>query len=189
MTPLLRSLALAVALIVAHGRAQDAGPEVGLGFGAGPPGKLLTIPLVLRNATGKNVWRVISTVRFPAAHLTFVRIEKAALLRDDQFEAVAQVRPSKVAKGAKGPATTVLEVRISAREDGTTLEDGTIGYVVFRIPAGTNPDKVPEIELQNAAQLFVSRALGAAPVLSAQKSTLIVEKAGAPVIACFFYMH
>lgn len=185
-----RSLALAAAFILsAQLRGQDAGPQVSLGFAAGPPGKQVTIPLVLRNATGKNIWRVVSTVRFPAAYLTFVRLERAALLNEEQFEGVGELLKSKPGKGSKKPATTVLEVRIAARDGRTTLEDGTIGYLVFRIQAATNPDNVPEIELQNAAQIFVSRAPGAAPVLSAEKSALIVEKPGAPVIACFFYMH
>jgi len=190
----------AAALLLAPLSAQEkAAPRVSLGFAAAPPGRQVTIPLVLEGASGKKVGRVVSEVRFPATHLTFIRLEKAALLEEHAFEAIGQVREpapdvSALATGrdkaAQEQETKVLDIRVSSKDEGRPLRDGILAYLVFRIPPGTNPEKTPEIVLKHQAKIFAGLTDTAAPLaVVSEEAKLVVENPGLPVFACFFYMH
>src|SRR5687767_10786256 len=107
--------------------------RAGLGFATGSAGRIVTIPLALEGATGRDVARVASNLTFSSTQLTFVRIEQAGSPNDSAFEAVAHVRDA--APGAAAATSPpgddrkqVLEIRVSSKRDGAPLADGIIGY-------------------------------------------------------------
>lgn len=196
----LAAAVFAVGLLVVPLAAQEnAAPRVSLGFASGPPGKQITIPILLDGATGRKIGRVVSQLRFPATSLKFIRLERAALLEPDAFEAVAQLRdlPTAAPPLAGEPKAAqpkegidVLEVRISSKKADTVLRDGILGYLVFQIPPETNPEKTPEIVLAHDTRMFAGREDTGVPLAVVSDETkLVVEKPGLPVISCFFYMH
>ena len=172
--------------------------RVTLGFASAPPGRQVTVPLLVEGVDGKKVRRVESDVKFPSAHLSFMRLERAALLDDQQFEAVADVRAEAAGsvaapgqdQGSAAQSGQLLEVRISSKHDGVWLQDGILAYLVFRIEPGTSAEKTPEVVLQHQARIF-SGATEAMPPLAevSERATLVVENPNLPVFACFFYMH
>lgn len=191
--------ASAVAVLFVPLTAQEnPAPRISLGFAAGPPGKQVTVPILLEGARGKKIGLVVSEVSFPATSLTFVRLERAALLDTDAFDAVAEVRDASAPPPTAGEAETfqpkerthVLEIRISSKKDERMLRDGILGYLVFQIQPGTSPEKTPEIVLAHNARVFVGRLDAATPLaVVSEGAKLVVEKPGLPVISCFFYMH
>ena len=202
MSPIqsLLATALAAALLGLPLAAQEtAAPRVSLGFAAGPPGKQITVPILLDGATGKKIGRVVSEVKFPAQSLSFIRLERAALLAADAFDAVAEVRvESGDVRARKGEATAappepgiqLLEVRISSKQADRALQDGIVGYLVFQIQPETSPEKTPAIVLAHESRLFAAGGNTDVPLAVVSEETkLVVEKPGLPVISCFFYMH
>lgn len=197
-TQSLLATAMAAALLGLPLAAQEAAaPRVSLGFAAGPPGKQITVPILLDGATGKKIGRVVSEVRYPANSLSFIRLERAALLEADAFDAVAQVRdasaegaPTARAADATQAQQSVLEVRISSKKADRALRDGIVGYLVFQIQPKTSPEKTPAIVLVHESRLFAAGDNTDVPLaVVSEEAKLVVEKPGLPVISCFFYMH
>ena len=193
--------ALATAVVTIGLAAQERpAPRVTFGFAAAPPGKQITVPILLEGAAGLKIGRVVSEVRFPAAALKFIRLERAALLDESRFESGAQLRepdgeatPAADAKStAPAAASRLLAVHISGKSEDATLRDGIVGYLVFEVLPTVKADKTPDVRLTHETRLFAADAADAnAPPLAiaSGETKLVVEKPGVPVISCFFYMH
>jgi hypothetical protein len=169
------------------GQAGEQMPRVSLGFASAPPGRQVTIPVTLEGGAGHRVRRVVSEIAFPAAHLEFVRLERAALLDEAAFDASAQVRSRAAVENSP---LRLVEVRIQARNEGTSLRDGILAYLVFRILPSTTAEKTPEIVLAHDVRIFEGLTDPETPIAErSEEAKLIVENPNLPVFACFFYMH
>ena len=147
---------------------------------AGPPGGSVAVPIQLAAAEPGQVGSLTLQLRFPAAQLTFTKIEMGGLGEAVGAEAAV------VAKEIAGE--TLLELTIAAPEKNgtrTPLPDGPIAHLLFKIASGLTPETVIPLKVHVAAG---GARPGAGPVrVVARDGEIIVSNPS--VIGCFFYMH
>lgn len=154
--------------------------RVTLAQSVGPPGGNVAVPIQLAAAEPGQVGSLTLKVHFPAAQLTFTKVEMGGL-----GEAVA-AQAAAVAKENAGE--TLLELTIATPEkDGlrTPLPDGPIAHLLFKIASRLKPETVINLKVHVAAG---GARTGAGPVrVEARDGEIIVSNPS--VIGCFFYMH
>jgi hypothetical protein len=160
-------------------------PTLGLGFAMGSPGRNVTIPFSLQGATDGNLGRIEVTITFRGDVVSFLRLERAGLL-DESVQTKATLREP--AEGVKTP-NRVLDVRVTG--DTVALEDGILGYLVFRIDPEAKVDRTPEVVLDVSSSILVRGAKDEDPPLAvtSEPGRILLEHPDLPIIACFFYMH
>lgn len=181
--PLLAVVGGLVLPLAAHRAApqeEERTARVTLAQSVGPPGGNVAVPIQLAGAEPGQVGSLTLQVRFPAAQLTFMKVEMSGL-----GEAVGAAA---TAVGKESAGETQLELTIASPEkDGirTPLPDGPIAHLLFKIARGLKPETVIPLKVHVAGG---GARPGAGPVrVAARDGEVIVSNPA--VVGCFFYMH
>lgn len=159
---------------------QKSVPRVTVPQSVGPAGGTVAVPIQFAGDESRATARLHLTVRFPAAKLTFSRVEVGGLGASAGAEATARMR--------RIGNDTVLDVVIATPDTAGAklpLPDGPIAQLMFTIGKDLKPETVISFAL---AATVVGTDPGAKPVaIPLPASEIIVSNPS--VISCFFYMH
>jgi len=143
-------------------------------------------PLYLATEPGLTLKRIAVQVSYPKGILTFSRVEKGVLIRDDRFEAEAA---SVVDANDATRETLKIEVRADSADGGAVLPSGLLVYLDFAVTENAKPGLVTMQNEVVDAEASDKRQLSKAAWLAENETLTIVGTDMVPILACFFYMH
>jgi hypothetical protein len=192
MRPACRAVTLLQAMVLLSSAAASSGlqtssPKATLGWGFGPPGSTVTVPLSLATDGAWPVRSLISRVTFPADRTALLGIERAVALEAEEDVGLDWEVHT---EGNNG----VITLRIRTARAGESLPDGPLAHLTFRIdPELDAAAHTGEIVLRHAAEVSdrPSATAGEGRQIPAGDGRVLVESqdTSPPIIGCFFYMH
>ncbi|MBI4481438.1 MAG: hypothetical protein HY652_00975 [Acidobacteria bacterium] len=158
--------------------------SVTVGDAMAPPEWEVRVSVSQTSAEGTEVGQLSVKISYPAKSLSYVRVEKADLLKDTGAEVSVEAPP---APADAEKATLRLEVTTS-KEKPKALPPGLLVYLVFKIAATTEPGPLT-LTSEEVQVGSLSSPAEKVEVAAAKPATVTVVPAGLPAIGCFFYMH
>lgn len=163
-------------------RAGGESLRLDLGMGQSPPGAKVVIPATLKVPDAVDVESVDINVTFSKKQVSFVEAKKGI-----SSDAINAEVTSAVKDDSSNPENSVLTVTIRATEKGTSIPNGHVANLTFKID-----EKAPlkdMITLKNNSSGTNAKMPG--QLLEGMRGTdgeIIVDET-ALVFSCFFYMH
>jgi hypothetical protein len=167
---------------IARGATQPT-PQATLTFGdaTAPPGGEAVLPLTLSAAEGVAIGVLDIRVTYPAAELTFAKVEPSGLVLAVEADVRAEV--------TAGPraGVSILQARIATPDNGKKpLSPGVLAYFRFAIDKSAKAET--SLTLTQTAEALTAGD-PARPIAPLSTPDAKVEVVRPPVTACFFYMH